>query len=160
MACPFFIPTKRAEDIVWFHPSRLPLGAGWNGHCGAPGHEGFAPALEEIRENCNIGYAATCPRLPKQRDCDAVRFCVSRDSFPQLTLQYVFESVHRPAGHGTLEYDVRAKQWTSLHGDERLQRMADCYLESYLSRRNTAADSGPETAAAQDSEFSLATKEK
>ena len=137
MACPFFVPTNISEDIAWFHPSRLPLGAGWNGRCGAPGHEGFIPASEEIKENCNLGYAITCPRLPEKRICDAVRFSVVRDSGSHLSLWIVFESAHRPTGHGTLEYQISARQWTSPHPNERIQKMAECYVHSYLSRRHT-----------------------
>jgi hypothetical protein len=137
LACPFFIPTNISEDIAWFHPSRLPLGAGWNGHCGAPGHEGFIPASEEIKENCNLGYAITCPRLPENRNCDAVRFSVARDSGSHLSLWVVFESAHRPTGHGTLEYQISTRQWTSPHPNERIQKMAECYVQSYLSRRQT-----------------------
>ena len=142
MACPFFVPTNKAEDIAWLHPSRLPLGAGWNGQCGAPGYEGHVPAPEEIRENCNLGYATTCERLPKDRDCDAVRFSVLRDSASHLLLWAVLESRHLPAGHATLEYSVTTGAWTSSHPDERIQRMADCYIQSYLSRKTIAADSG------------------
>jgi hypothetical protein len=144
LACPFFIPTNISEDIAWFHPSRLPLGAGWNGHCGAPGHEGFIPASEEIKENCNLGYAITCPRLPEKRVCDAVRFSVARDSGSHIILWVVFESAHRPTGHGTLEYQVPARRWASPHPNERVQKMAECYVQSYLSRKQGArANSSP-----------------
>lgn len=135
LACPFFMPTNQSEDIAWLHPSRLPLGAGWSGHCGAPGHEGSVPTPEEIKENCNLGYAIACPRLPEKRDCDAVRFSVLRRSDSRLVLWFVFESGHRPAGHGTLEYNVPTRQWTSPHPNERIQRMADCYIQAYLSRK-------------------------
>lgn len=144
MACPFFMPAERAGDIAWLHPSRLPLGAGWNGHCGAPGHEGFTPSPEEIKENCNLGYASACPRLPQQRECDAVRFSVVRHSDSHLVLWFVLESRHRPAGHGTLEYKVASHQWTSPHPNEHIQRMADCYVQSYFSRKPAAADSSLE----------------
>ncbi len=144
LACPFFVPTTEADDIPWLHPSRLPLGRGWNGHCGAPGHEGFAPTPEEIKQNCNLGYATTCPRLPKERDCDAVRFSVVRHSDSHLVLWFVFELQHRPAGHGTLEYKVPTREWKLPHPNERIQRMADCYVQSYLSRRVSALDSASE----------------
>jgi len=135
LACPFFFPTHKADDIAWLHPSRLPLGAGWRGHCDAPGHEGFAPTSEEIMEHCNLGYAAACSRLPEKRDCDAVRFSVQRHSESELVLWFVFELRHRPAGHGTLEYKVTTRQWILPHPNERIQKMAECYVQSYLSRR-------------------------
>jgi hypothetical protein len=142
LACPFFVPTNRAEDIAWLHPSRLPLGAGWDGHCGAPGHEGSKPTPGEIKENCNIGYATACPRLPRQRDCDAVRFSVARDSGSKLTLWFVFESAHLPAGHGILEYNLPTRQWTSQHPDAGVQKMADCFVQSYVGRKVPLHDLG------------------
>jgi len=128
------MPTEKFDDGGWLHASRLPLGGGWSGLCSAPGHEGVAPSTDELRE-CNLGYAVTCHRLPKQRSCDAVRFSVSRDSGTRISLWFICESGHRPAGHGTLEYDRLPGQWISSHPDPRMQKMADCYLQSYLLRR-------------------------
>jgi len=135
VACPFFMPTSKLEDGSWLHPSRLPLGGGWTGRCSAPGHEGAEPTNEELRELCNLGYAAGCPRLPEQRAYDAVRFSIARDRGAQLVFWFVCESGHRPAAHGTLEYDHSLGQWTSSHADARIQKMAECYLQSYLLRR-------------------------
>jgi hypothetical protein len=135
VACPFFTPTSELADGGWLHPSRLPLGGGWVGHCSAPGHEGAQPSNQELRELCNLGYAAACPRLPQQRAYDAVRFSIARERGAQLLLWFVCESGHRPAGHGTLEYDLPAEQWIRCHPDPRIQKMAECYLHLYLLRR-------------------------
>jgi hypothetical protein len=135
MSCPFFLPISKLDDGGWLHSSRLPLGAGWNGQCCAPGHEGIEPTTEELREFCNLGYASRCPYLPKERTADAVRFCVSRDAGTQLLLQFVCELDHRPAGYGTLEYDLSLNRWIIIHADPRIQKMAECYLHSYMSRR-------------------------
>lgn len=135
MACPFFMPTNKLVDGGWLHASRLPLGGGWTGHCSAPSHEGEEPTDEELRELCNLGYAASCPRLPKERTSDAVRFSIARDRGAQLVLWFVCESCHRPAGYGTLEYDLSLGRWISSHPDARIQKMAECYLQSYLLRR-------------------------
>jgi len=144
VACPFFMPTSKLEDGGWLHPSRLPLGGGWHGQCCSPGHEGFEPTTEVLREFCNLGYAARCPRLPIQRTADAVRFSVARDAGIQLRLSFAYELNHRPAGHGILEYDLALGQWIGTHPDSRIQRMAECYLEAYLSRRaGTVAVSAP-----------------
>jgi hypothetical protein len=142
MACPFFMPTSRLEDGGWLHPSRLPLGGGWIGHCSAPGHEGAEPTIEELRQLCNLGYAAACPRLPEDRTSDAIRFSVARDHRARLSLWFVYESGHCPAGHGTLEYDLSSGQWISSHADARIQKMAECYLQSYLLRRIQPAAAG------------------
>jgi hypothetical protein len=134
LACPFFMPVQKL-DGGWLHSSRLPLGAGWDGHCSAPGHEGAQPSDQELHEFCNLGYAAKCSRLPVERSCDAVRFSVARDQGSRLLLWFVCETGHRPATHGTLEYDVSRSQWISLHSDPRVQKMLECYVETYLQRR-------------------------
>jgi hypothetical protein len=133
------MPVRKSEDGGWLHPSRLPLGGGWQGHCSAPGHEGVEPSQQELTQYCNLGYAAGCSRLPANRDCDAVRFSIARDCGSQLLLCFVFEAAHRPAGHGMLEYDLSLGQWLSSHSDSRIQMMAECYLQSYLPRRTQAA---------------------
>jgi hypothetical protein len=142
VACPFFMPTNKLDDGGWLHPSRLPLGGGWIGHCSAPGHEGTQPSNEELRELCNLGYAAGCPRLPKERNRDAVRFSIASDRGDRLLICFVYEFSHRPAGHGTLEYDLSPGQWASSHADARIQKMAECYLQSYLLRRIQPASAG------------------
>lgn len=142
MACPFFMPASKLDDGGWIHPSRLPLGAGWLGVCGAPGHEGAEPTDQELHHLCNLGYASGCLRLPVDRSCDAVRFSVARDRGSYLNVWFVCESGHRPAGHGTLEYDVALGRWETSHPDPRIQKLADCYLQSYLLRRIQPASAG------------------
>jgi hypothetical protein len=142
MTCPFFMPTQKLENGGWFHPSRLPLGGGWTGHCCAPGHEGVEPTSAELVELCNLGYAESCPRLPQQRTYDAVRFSIARDCGPQLQFWFVCEREHRPAAHGKLEYDLSARRWTSAHPELRIQKMAECYLQAYLRRRIQPATAG------------------
>lgn len=135
MACPYFMPSQKSDDIAWLHPARLPLGAGWKGHCTAPGHEGEIPAADEVREACNLGYARRCPRRPQQAAWDSVRFGVTRESDQRIILTYVCERNHRPAEHGTLEYDATLSRWTAVHNNACVQKMADCYLQTYLLRK-------------------------
>jgi hypothetical protein len=142
LACPFFMPVRKLEHGAWRHPSRLPLGSGWSGFCCAAGHEDIQPTDDELTEFCNLGYAANCPRLPRERDCDAVRFGIARDAGSQLVLRFVCEAGHLPAAHGTLEYDLSLGQWVLSHADPRIQKMAECYLESYLMRRIPPAQAG------------------
>lgn len=136
MACPFFFPTSKLNG-GWLHPSRLPLGAGWLGQCCAPGHEGAEPTTEEVREFCNLGYAVNCPRLPKDRNADAVRFSILRDAGTQILVRFVCEFGHRPANDGHLEYEAGQQRWLGPHPDPRIQKMAECYLQAYLDRRAT-----------------------
>jgi hypothetical protein len=139
LACPYFVPSQKMENGAWPHPTRLPLGAGWAGCCSAPGHEGAMPSEGDLVEHCNLGYAAACPRLPAQRAFDAVRFAVVRDGGPRLILCFVCEREHRPAGHGTLEYDALLAQWAAPHPDPRIQKLAECYLDSYMTRKARSA---------------------
>jgi hypothetical protein len=74
-------------------------------------------------------------RLPQERNCDAVRFSVASDARDCVTLCFVLQSAHRPAEHGLLAYDHARAQWTSTHPNLRIQRMAECYLETYLRQR-------------------------
>jgi hypothetical protein len=135
LACPFFMPTRKlAAQDLWPHPFRLPLGAGWRGFCCAPGHEGIRLSHQELRE-CNLGYALTCPRLPHTRECDSVRFGVAHDSGVKLLLWFTCEAGHRPVRNGTLEFDRLLNLWTATDPDPRIQKMAECYLESYLARK-------------------------
>lgn len=137
MACPFFIPIERVDDLGFPHATRLPLGASWRGLCGAPGHEQAAPSSQEL-ESCNLGYAKSCARLPRDRACDAVRFAVAKESELRVSLQLVLETSHLPAGSCVLEYDRTANVWIASHPDRRIQRMAECFLKSFLEKRGPA----------------------
>ena len=135
VACPFFMPVERLENGTWLHAERLPLGCGWSGHCTAPGHEGESPSQEELREFCNLGYAQGCTRLPRERAWDSVRFAakaVGADGNGRaFQIRYVCERANRPAEHGVLEFDAVDTRWVEPHRDARLQRMAECFLESF-----------------------------
>lgn len=132
----------------WSHPARLPLGCGWTGHCTAPGHEYAVPSQDVLERNCNLGYAGNCGWAPAGRHCDAVRFAVSSparnvraNSFPNeparlVHLTYVYEQANRPAGQGVLEFDLSTATWLRRHEDARIQKMAECFLESYLRKRS------------------------
>ena len=154
------MPLAKLEDGAWPHPGRLPLGCGWSGHCTAPGHEGEVPSREALEEFCNLGYAESCGRLPRERVWDAVRFAVSVER-PQasgsrhpasdvgeivpnrvIQVEYVCEFDHRPKDHGKLEFDGLAMQWVRQHSDSRVQKMAECFLETYLVKRKAQAGGG------------------
>jgi hypothetical protein len=134
MACPFFIPTDRVNDLALPHPARLPLGASWRGTCAAPGHEQATPSSVEL-ESCNLGYAKSCPRLPKERSCDSVRFAVASDSGTKISLQFVLEAAHLPVEYGSLEYDQLSHSWMSRHSQAGIQKLAECFMQSYLERK-------------------------
>ena len=147
MACPYFMPVRQLESGNWPHPSRLPLGAGWSGQCTAPTHAGTTPPQDVLEKFCNLGYASDCAWVPKDRRWDAVRFAVAapedgtitgrkaaRHDAPVLRLIYVCERAHRPAERGELRYDLRESAWLELHRDGAIQKMAECFLGTYLKR--------------------------
>lgn len=137
MACPFFMPTRKLAGGAWLHPSRLPLGAGWHGLCTAHA-EAITPTHNELEEFCNLGYASRCRHLPQERLWDAVRFSITRDCGERILLGYVCEFSHLPREHGTLEYAACVDEWVRPHPDLRIQRMAECHLESYLQKARAA----------------------
>jgi hypothetical protein len=93
------------------------------------------PAESVVREMCNLGYAAGCPRLPANRDWDSVRFAVCNSGPEQITLAYVCERNHAPARHGRLTFNVVGGLWREQPGDPRLERLANCYLESWRAKQ-------------------------
>lgn len=137
MACPYFMPTQKHDPAFWIHPSRLPLGAGWKGLCTAPGHENEVPNEEQLRDSCNLGYARNCSWCPQDRKWDSTRFGVSKESERRISLCYVCEKDHLPIEQGILEYDLAVLSWNRRHPDDRVQRMAESYLESFLIRKKT-----------------------
>jgi hypothetical protein len=143
VACPFFMPMERLENGSWQHAGRLPLGCGWSGVCTVPGHEGETPSQEELREFCNLGYAEGCGRLPPERVWDSVRFAARAVSTGEnraggrIQIRYICERGHRPVEHGELEFNVGELRWETRHPDSRLQRMAECFLTSYLEKRKS-----------------------
>ena len=137
VACPYFVPREVLNDGSWPHPSRLPLGAGWRGECCASGVE-VSPLDSEIREYCNLGYARGCPRLPQERDWDAVRFSVASAKGDKVTLLYVCELGHAPVEHGKLAFDLNGERWLDAPADARVRRLAECYLKAYRDRRAKA----------------------
>jgi len=149
LACPYFMPVEELEGS-WQHPSRLPLGCGWRGHCTAPGHADENPAQDVLEAFCNLGYATGCSWAPRDRAWDAVRFAVAVPSevdngyesagglsqvLPMIRVIYVCERNHRPAERGELAFDLQQSQWVRRHDDARVQKMAECFLGSFLQKR-------------------------
>lgn len=119
---------------AWNHPSRLPLGAGFCGSCRAGAVE-FRPSEAELRDFCNLGYAAECPHMPVECYADCVRFAVAKDEGERIALYYVYERDHAPVDWGTVAYDLRTQQWAWTINNACVQRQAECYLAVYLEKR-------------------------
>jgi hypothetical protein len=132
------MPTRRCEQGAWLHPARLPLGAGWFGVCTAHPAREIVPSDLQVQEFCNLGYASGCPHLPADRTGDAVRFCISQHVENHIVISYVCELKHAPTAHGALEYDAGSGLWLRTHLDPRIQKMAECYVETYLAKNNSA----------------------
>jgi hypothetical protein len=142
------MPVERLENGTWPHPARLPLGCGYSGHCTAPGHEGQTPQQDILEALCNLGYAGTCNWAPCEREWDAVRFAVAlpsaggkgqgrKDDLERahtIRICYACEREHRPVLGGDLEFHLQQSVWLRRHDDARLQKMAECFLESYLKK--------------------------
>ena len=107
MACPFFMPTARSMEGAWIHPDRLPLGSGWEGHCTAPGHEGAMPEPERLHQDCSLGYASNCPRLPDSGPPMQFGFPCRRENEARVLVTFVCERNHLPVEHGNLEFRVQ-----------------------------------------------------
>lgn len=128
------MPEQRLEGD-WPFPQRLPLGAGWTGTCTASSHEGSRPTDEELKLGCNLGYANKCHRLPADRYADAVRFALGEERGGVLRVLYACEREHLPVASGELLYETTTTRWQTRHEDNRIQRMAECYVEAQLARR-------------------------
>ena len=44
-------------------------------------------------------------------------------------------AIIRPVEHGDLEFDLSQAVWVRRHDDVRIQKMAECFLESYLKKK-------------------------
>ena len=157
MACPYFMPVEKLQG-TWPHPARLPLGCGWSGHCTAPGHENETPEQDILEAFCNLGYATGCSWAARERAWDAVRFAVAaptgienpritsasdlRPSLAIIRLIYVCERNHRPVERGEIEYDLQRCAWQPSHHDTRVQKMAECFLGSFLQKGALPTKSG------------------
>ena len=142
MACPFFFPEQRRDDLAWQHPARLPLGAGFGGTCRA-GAEPATPDDAALRDACNLGYATSCPRLPADRAADCVRYAIQEDSTTRIVIAWASERAHAPLEHGVAEFDRALGAFHDAHPDPCRSRQLQCYLESHLRRRPPAADERP-----------------
>jgi hypothetical protein len=134
MPCPYFIPTEPFQDAAFPHPARLPLGAAYRGSCGATEDGGGVLSDEQLKQ-CNLGYARDCSRLPQEREADAVRFSILRERDGQISICYVEELNYLPRASGNLHYESLTDCWSQMHSNQRIQTLAECFLQSYLARR-------------------------
>jgi hypothetical protein len=130
MACPYFLPAQRTPVAALPHRERLPLGDAFAGRCTASD----TTPTEAMLHDCNLGYAQ-CPHLPADRTADAVRFSIRRDRDGLVHIHYVCEAAHAPVSSGVLSFDTVVSRWHSLHDDHRIQRMAECCVESQSKER-------------------------
>lgn len=129
MPCPFFVPaqpfTGHAAIPFW------PLAEPRRGSCSvAPPDE--QPGDAELKKWCNFGYACGCRFLPKEREADKASFSVIRSEGEILLICCVLEKDHRPVSIRTLQFHRELSRWLSVHPDARIQRQAECYMESRL----------------------------
>jgi len=60
----------------------------------------------------------------------------SLETARSIRVDYVCERAHLPVAHGELEFDFQQSAWTRRHEDKRVQKMAECFLESYLRKKS------------------------
>ena len=94
----------------------------------------MTPTDQELGQCCNLGYAGDCPHLPQERAADAVHFCIGGDRDGIVQVCWVRVKDHAHGDHGTLEF-ARSVGWREQHSDRVLQRMAECYVETYFAKR-------------------------
>jgi hypothetical protein len=79
-----------------------------------------------------VRFAVATPvKGPKDRNTDSEEHAPARI----LRVIYVYEQANRPAGQGELEFDLSTTTWIRGHEDARIQKMAECFVESYRSKR-------------------------
>ena len=149
MACPYFMPSDNTGKRFLATSGKISTSrADGAGHCTAPAHEGETPAQDVLKHSATSDMRAAWS--PPERRWDAVRFAVSAPidktarSDPRnataapgrvLFLRWVCERDHRPVEYGDLEFDLAQATWLRCHDDARIQKMAECFLESYFRKK-------------------------
>ena len=98
--------------------------------------ERSTPSETELQEFCNVGYARQCSRIPAARTTDAVRFAIAKDGGNRILLHYCCERDYAPVEHGQLQYDCVARTWPVGHPDACIRRQAECFVLTYLEKRD------------------------
>jgi len=144
MACPYFYPVTPGVYGNSPETAMLPLGDCWTGICRAAPDSPCHPDEATLRPLCNFGYArGACPRFPPGEGPDAVRFTVRAANSASVHLYYVLERDHHPFAHGPLEYSLASKSLVKPPPGENLDRQAQAYAESYLSRMERKCKPNP-----------------
>jgi hypothetical protein len=130
------MPDQQLE-ADWPFPQRLPLGAAWGGTCTAK-PDATRPSVQELK-SCNLGYARSCEKLPATRQADALRFSLGEERGGTVRIRFAFEREYLPAGSGELVYESATGRLLTEHSDACLQRMAVCYVQSQIKRREAGA---------------------
>ena len=150
MACPYFMPVAKLENGNWPHPARLPLGSGmerslhgsWprrrnsGARCsGGILQSGIRQRLQLVAAGASRGMRCDSRSRRRPSLAEPGTRC-RRGSARILLLRYVCERNHRPVEHGDLEFDLSRATWLRRHDDARIQKMAECFLESYLKKKS------------------------
>ena len=68
-----------------------------------------------------------------------MRFVLGEEKDGVLRVRFSCERDYLPAGHGELLYEKSSDTWLLKHEDARVQRMAECYVETQIERRAASA---------------------
>ena len=95
----------------------------------------FIPPRTNLSRDAIWVTRKTACRLPADRHADAVRFALGEECNGILHVRFASELAHLPASHGELLYEKASATWLSRHDDARVQRMAECYVQVQLQKR-------------------------
>jgi hypothetical protein len=136
MACPLFIPTTPAGELV---SVAMPLGDLYGGHCAAEPSLVIEPEI--LRLYCNFGYARGCCARAVQSDADAVRFMVSGAAGSTVTIAWAVERNHHPVAVGFTEIETGLAPAEDL-----LARQAHACARAYVRRTHAGAENAGQIA--------------
>ena len=132
MPCPYFCPV---EALAWPSAPRLPLGDAYTGTCQSDPAHPISPAAADLRDLCNLGYAAgRCARFPLTGGPDAIRFCAAKDAGGLIHIAWARERDHYPFDNGILEYSTETGRFTAATPHPIVGQQAQAYVSSYLRR--------------------------
>ena len=150
MACPYFMPVAKLEngagrippgcpsDVVGADIARHPAtkDSCLTGQCSNPSATSDTPvaALVARRTRRGMRSGSRFQRPPiSTREKSLQDVLMSRSvRFASSTFA---SARHLPVSHGELEFDLLQASWLHKHDDLRMQKMAECFLESYLKKK-------------------------
>ena len=129
MPCPYFEPTKPADETVFLN-TRLPLIEEYQGRCRAT-----MSACPSNSLCCHLGYPrGACDRFPAADRNRAARYSMVRCGPEQLEFLYIEEENHAPTFSRHLHCSIHREQLMEADLDIPIAAQALAFCRSYLRR--------------------------